>query len=152
MNSIFIVAHAPLAHALRQCALHVFPDAEPWIGALDVQPNVAPEETMGSARIILAQHLGRTPRSQVLVLTDLFGATPCNVAQQLVDGVRTRLVAGVNLPMLLRALTYRHEPLDAQVQRAIAGGTAGVMQVAVAAPQNQVRRAFSDQDIRDHQQ
>jgi PTS system ascorbate-specific IIA component len=49
-------------------------------------------------------------------------------------------------------VTYRHEPLDAQVQRAIAGGTAGVMQVAVAAPLNQVRRKYSDQDIRDHQQ
>jgi mannose PTS system EIIA component len=61
-------------------------------------------------------------------------------------------VAGVNLPMLLRAVTYRHEPLDVLVQRAIAGGTAGVMQVAVAAPQNQAKRKHSDQEIRDHQQ
>ena len=152
MNSILIVAHAPLANALRQCALHVFPDADPWVAALDVLPNVSPEETLGAGRILLAQQLGRGPRSQVLVLTDVFGATPCNVAQQLVDGVRSRLVAGVNLQMLLRAVTYRHEPLEAQVQRAIAGGTAGVMQVAVAAPQNQVRRTYSDQDIRDHQQ
>ena len=153
MNSILLVAHAPLAHALRECALHVFPDADAWVTALDVLPNVPPEETLGAARIILAQQLGRAPRAQVLVLTDVFGATPCNVAQQLVDGVRSRLVAGVNLPMLLRAVSYRHEPLEAQVQRAIAGGTAGVMQVAVAAPpQNQARRKHSDQDIRDHQQ
>lgn len=152
MNSIFLIAHSPLAHALRQCALHVFPETEDCVSALDVLPNVSPEESLGAARIILAQQLARAPRAQVLVLTDVFGATPCNVAQQLVDGVRSRLVAGVNLPMLLRAVTYRHEPLDAQVQRAIAGGTAGVMQVAVAAPQNQVRRKYSDQDIRDHQQ
>ncbi|MBN8749719.1 PTS system fructose IIA component [Xylophilus ampelinus] len=152
MNSILLIAHSPLAHALRQCALHVFPEAEDCVGALDVLPNVSPEETLGAARIILAQQLGRAPRAQVLVLTDVFGATPCNVAQQLVDGARSRLVAGVNLPMLLRAVTYRHEPLEAQVQRAIAGGTAGIMQVAVAAPQNQVRRKYSDQDIRDHQQ
>ena len=66
-----------------------------------------------------------TPRSQVLVLADVFGATPCNVAQRLVDGVRSRLVAGVNVPMLLRALCYRNEPLDALVQRAVTGGTAG---------------------------
>lgn len=151
MNSILIIAHSPFAHALRQCALHVFPDCEQVIVALDVLPNVSPEETLAAARITLDQQL-RAPRSQVLVLADVFGATPCNVAQKLVDGVRSRLVAGVNLPMLLRAVTYRHEPLDAQVQRAIAGGTAGVMQVAVAAPQNQVRRKYSDQDIRDHQQ
>jgi len=151
MNSILIIAHAPFAHAMRQCALHVFPDCEQAIAALDVLPNVSPEETLAAARITLAQQL-HAPRSQVLVLADVFGATPCNVAQKLVDGVRSRLVAGVNLPMLLRAVTYRHEPLDTLVQRALAGGTAGVMQVAVAAPQNQAKRKHSDQEIRDHQQ
>ncbi|WP_019657668.1 PTS sugar transporter subunit IIA [Variovorax atrisoli] len=151
MNSILIIAHAPFAHAMRQCALHVFPDCEQVIAALDVLSNVSPEETLAAARITLAQQL-RAPRSQVLVLADVFGATPCNVAQKLVDGVRSRLVAGVNLPMLLRAVTYRHEPLETLVQRALAGGTAGVMQVAVAAPQNQAKRKYSDQEIRDHQQ
>ncbi|MDO9382773.1 MAG: PTS fructose transporter subunit IIA [Hyphomicrobiaceae bacterium] len=151
MNSILIIAHSPFAHALRQCALHVFPDCEQAIVALDVLPNVSPEETLAAARITLDQQL-RAPRSQVLVLADVFGATPCNVAQKLVDGVRSRLVAGVNLPMLLRAVTYRHEPLETLVQRALAGGTAGVMQVAVAAPQNQAKRKHSDQEIRDHQQ
>jgi len=151
MNSILIIAHAPFAHAMRQCALHVFPDCEQVIAALDVLPNVSPEETLAAARITLAQQL-RAPRSQVLVLADVFGATPCNVAQKLVDGVRSRLVAGVNLPMLLRAVTYRHEPLETLVQRALAGGTAGVMQVAAAAPQNQAKRKHSDQEIRDHQQ
>ena len=151
MNSILIIAHSPFAHALRQCALHVFPDCEQAIVALDVLPNVSPEETLAAARITLDQQL-RAPRSQVLVLADVFGATPCNVAQKLVDGVRSRLVAGVNLPMLLRAVTYRHEALETLVQRALAGGTAGVMQVAVAAPQNQAKRKHSDQEIRDHQQ
>ncbi len=151
MNSIFIIAHSPLAQALRQCALHVFPDCDNVIVALDVLPNVSPEETLGAGRITLTQMLN-PPLSQVLVLADVFGATPCNVAQKLVDGVRSRLVAGVNLPMLLRAVTYRHETLDALVQRALTGGTAGVMQVAVSAPQNQARRKPSDQDLRDHQQ
>ncbi|MET3497249.1 PTS sugar transporter subunit IIA [Variovorax boronicumulans] len=151
MNSILIIAHSPFAQALRQCALHVFPDCEQAVVALDVLPNVSPEETLAAARITLQQQL-HAPRSQVLVLADVFGATPCNVAQKLVDGVHSRLVAGVNLPMLLRAVTYRHEPLDTLVQRAIAGGTAGVMQVAVAAPQNQAKRKHSDQEIRDHQQ
>jgi len=152
MNSLLIIAHAPLAHALRQCALHVFPDNEADIVGIDVQPNVSPDETLGAARIALAQLLHRSPTSRVLVLADVFGATPCNVAQKLIDGKRSRLVAGVNLPMLLRAMTYRHESLEAQVQRAIAGGTSGVMQVAVAAPQNQARRKHSEQEIRDHQQ
>ena len=85
-------------------------------------------------------------------MTDVFGATPCNVAQRLVDGVHTRLVTGINLPMLLRAVSYRSEPLDSVVSRAVVGGTQGVMQVAISAPQNQNRRNRHDQDTYDHQQ
>ncbi len=151
MNKILIIAHAPLAHALRQCALHVFPDCEPYVGAVDVQPNVSPDETLGSARIMLAQLGGGADVKGVLVLTDIFGATPCNVAQKLVDGLKSKLITGVNLPMLLRSVSYRHESLDALVTRAVAGGTQGVMQVAITAPQNQARRK-NDQDKYDHQQ
>lgn len=148
MNTgIFIIAHAPLANALRQCVLHVFPDAAASVAVFDVQPNMPTDETLQGARTMMAL-LGRP---QTLVLTDLFGATPCNVAQKLVDGVNSRLIAGVNLPMLLRAITYRNESLDALVMRTLAGGTQGVMQVAVTAPQNQ-RRKIHDQDHYDHQQ
>lgn len=148
MNGILLIAHAPLASALRQCALHVFPDAQDAIAALDVLPNVPPEETLAQASLMLKQ----MDCPQTLVITDVFGATPCNVAQRLVDGVRSKLVTGVNLPMLLRTVSYRHESLDALISRAIIGATQGVMQVAVTAPQNQARRATHDQDHRDHQQ
>src|ERR1044072_1415806 len=151
MNAILLIAHAPLANALRQCALHVFPDCGTAVVAIDVQPNLSPEETLGSARIALEQ-LGRQPQVKgVLVLTDIFGATPSNVAQKLVDGVSSRLITGVNLPMLLRAVTYRHEPLETLVSRAVVGGTQGVMQVAITAPQNQPRRNH-DQEEHYHQQ
>ncbi len=151
MNAILIIAHTPLAHALRSCALHVFPDCGPHVMAIDVQPNLPPEETLATARIALAQ-LAQPPHVRgVLVLADIFGATPSNVAQKLVDGEKSRLITGVNLPMLLRSVSYRHEPLDALVSRAVIGGTQGVMQVAVTAPQNQPRRN-NDQDHHDHQQ
>ena len=152
MNAILLIAHAPLANALRQCALHVFPDCEALVAAIDVQPNLSPDETLATARIALEQ-LARLPQVKgVLVLTDIFGATPSNVAQKLVDGVRSRLITGVNLPMLLRSVSYRHEPLEALVSRAVIGGTQGVMQVAVTAPQNQPRRNNNDQENHDHQQ
>ena len=60
-----------------------------------------------------------------LILTDVFGATPCNVAQRLADGVQVKVVAGVNVPMLWRTLCYADEPLDALVARALAGAHAG---------------------------
>ena len=147
MNGIFIIAHAPLAAALRQCVLHVFPDSAAGVVALDVQAQMPPEETLAQARIMLEQ-LG-TP--DTLVLVDVFGATPCNVAQKLVDGVHTKLITGVNLPMLLRTVSYLHEPVDALVARALVGATQGVMQVAVTAPQNQTRKS-NDQDQHEHQQ
>ncbi|MEO5661422.1 MAG: PTS fructose transporter subunit IIA [Polaromonas sp.] len=147
MNGIFIIAHAPLASAFLQCVRHVFPDNAVGVAACDVEPNMPPEETLLHARRLLTQ-LG-TP--QTLVLTDVFGATPCNVAQQLADGVSTKLITGMNLPMLLRAVCYRNEPLDALVARALAGASQGVMQVAVTAPQNQNLRK-NDQDPDDHQQ
>jgi mannose PTS system EIIA component len=151
MNGILIIAHAPLAHALRSCAVHVFPECEAELAAIDVQPNLPPEETLATARIAMEQ-LTRSGRNKgVLVLTDMFGATPSNVAQKLVDGVNSRLITGVNLPMLLRAVSYRHEPLEALVSRAVVGGTQGVMQVAVTAPQNQPRRP-NDNEHDDHQQ
>lgn len=144
---LLIIAHAPLASALRQSVLHVFPDDARHVVALDIDSNQPAEQLILAAQSAM-QSL-ETPST--LVLTDVFGATPCNVAQRLVDGVNTRLIAGVNLPMLLRAMTYRSEPISALVARAMTGGVQGIMQVATAAPQNQARKAH-DQDPGDHQQ
>lgn len=148
MNTgILIIAHAPLASALRACVLHVFPDAAGGVLALDVAPEAPPQASQAQALELLAQL--DTP--QTLVLTDIFGATPCNVAQKVVDGVRARLVAGVNLPMLLRTVNYRHEALDILVARAQAGGAQGIMQVAVTAPQNQARTHHDHSQHHHHQ-
>lgn len=124
-NAVLLIAHAPLASALREAALHVFPDAAADIAALDVQAGAAPEDTLAQAHAAQAQ-LGGRP---LLVLADCFGATPCNVAQRLLTDERMRLLAGVNLPMLLRALTYRAEPLADMAQRALDGGMRGVVVV-----------------------
>ena len=147
MNGIFIIAHAPLASALRQCALHVFPDCAAGLVAMDVQPNTSPEETLAQARDLFGQ-LGT---SHALVMVDVFGATPCNVAQKLVDGIPSKLLTGVNLPMLLRTVCYRHEPIDALVARALAGATQGVMQVSTIAPQNQAKRKHDPNDNENQQ-
>lgn len=148
MNTgILIIAHAPLASALRDCVLHVYPEASSGVLALDVQPNDSTETT----RVATIALLEQLQAPNTLVLTDVFGATPCNVAQKVVDGVHSKLVAGVNLPMLLRTVNYRHEPLDVLVARALTGGAQCIMQVAVTAPQNQTRKPH-DQNHNDHQQ
>lgn len=62
MNGIFIIAHAPLASALRQCVLHVFPDAGNALVALDVQADMAPEQTLEQARGLMRGSSGRRRR------------------------------------------------------------------------------------------
>lgn len=132
MNTrILLITHAPLAQALRACALHVFADSADYVLALDVPADESPEVSLARARALLGE--GAEP---VLVLTDVLGATPCNVAQRLVAGRTAQLVAGVNLPMLLRAVCYRGETLETVAARAVAGGTQGVVIVGAAPLQN----------------
>lgn len=148
-NCIFIIAHAPLASALRDCAMHVYPECAHSVIALDVQAHAQPEDTLALAK----QSLANAAQGSLLVLTDIFGATPANVAQKLVAGQNAKLIAGVNLPMLYRAVCYRHEPLDALAARALTGGTQGVMQVAITAPQLQKQNQTKhDQNQHHHQQ
>ena len=132
MAGLLLIAHAPLASALQAVALHAFADSGVPLQALDVQPDASPEDLEAQARALL-QRLGA---EEVLVLTDVFGATPGNVAQRLVDAQRVRVIAGVNVPMLWRALCYASEPLEALAARALAGAVQGVLQLPM--PQNPV--------------
>ena len=153
MNTrILLLTHAPLAQALRECALHVFADSAGEVLALDVPATEPPEESLQRALQLLDERGGLD--LPTLVLTDMFGATPCNVAQRLVTKIPGKLVAGVNLPMLMRSICYRGEALEALAARALVGGGQGVMQVGVSTPLNQSLRPSSsnDQDQYHHQQ
>ena len=125
---ILLIAHAPLANALRDCALHVFPDCAQAIIASDVPPDEPPEQTLANAKELMMGHAAQ----DTLILTDVLGATPANVAQRLVDDVQSHLIAGVNLPMLLRTVCYRHEDVHALAKRAVDGGAQGVVQVEIS--------------------
>ncbi|MEY4748233.1 MAG: hypothetical protein RIQ60_447 [Pseudomonadota bacterium] len=74
---------------------------------------------------------------ETLVLTDVFGATPANAAQRLADGVNVRMLCGINVPMLWRALNYAALPLADLVERSISGASAGVVSINSTRPQNQ---------------
>lgn len=156
MAGLFIIAHAPLASALKAAAGHAFPEAAARIEALDVTPHLMPEEIEAQARILLERALCVPGRREALILTDVFGATPNNVAQRLADGVRVKIVTGANVPMLWRTINYAHEPLDLLVARALAGATQGVMQVAPTRPQSQAQKvgggADNDLNTDQHQQ
>jgi PTS system ascorbate-specific IIA component len=150
MPGMLIIAHAPLASALKAVAEHTFPDCGTQLAALDVVPDTPLEEVEAKARELLA----RVRNPQALILTDVFGATPANVAQRIADDpTQVKVIAGVNVPMLWRTLCYSEPSLDAMVARAVAGATQGVMQVASSRPQNQtVKPGVHGQDQRHDQQ
>jgi mannose/fructose-specific phosphotransferase system component IIA len=114
------------AQALKACAMHVYPECANEVLALDVQADDTTEQSMQAAQQLWAG----VPDGDVLVLTDVLGATPANVAQQWARDRKAKIVAGVNLPMLLRSVCYRHEPLEVLLQRAMTGGALGVVEIS----------------------
>lgn len=145
MVRLILVAHAPLARALGDVAAHAFPEATNTLGVVDVEPS----EGLDAVERRLRDLLGQEPGADALLLVDVFGATPCNAALKVADGVHVRVVCGVNVPMLWRALCYATEPLDRLVVRAVDGATQGVLQLSAARRQNQgpnLHGAKRDQD------
>ncbi len=122
MPGLLLIAHAPLATALKAVAEHTFPHCASQLTALDVSPDMSVEDVEQAARALL---LG-AGHAEALILTDVFGATPCNAAHRL-QGATVRVVSGVNVPMLWRSLCYVNEPLEALIVRALQGGAAGIM-------------------------
>ena len=145
MARLLVIAHAPLASALHRVAQHTFPECAPSLSVLDVTPDMTPEAVQAQAAQLLEPH------GETLILADVFGATPCNAAQRLADGVHVRVVAGVNVPMLWRTLCYAQEPIEALVERALAGASQGVLQVGPTRPQQQARGA-DDADAKSDRQ
>ena len=148
MARILIVAHAPLASALLQVARHVFPECGSGLGAVDVLPAATGPEVQALVQAALDEQLG----GEVLILADVFGATPCNAALAVADGARSRVVAGVNVPMLWRTLCYQDSPLDDLVDRAVAGAGQGVMHVTVPKRQHQPAANPAHDQVQHHHQ
>lgn len=147
MTRLLLVAHAPLASALKAVALHAYPECGQALGVLDVDPGESPERLETRLRELIGDE-------ETLVLTDVFGATPCNAAMRLADGCRVKVIAGLNVPMLWRCLCYADQTLASLASLAVGGGSQGIVQLATARPQNQAAPAVSVDDlhIRHHSQ
>ncbi len=136
--AVLIIAHAPLATALVECAQHVYacaPESLTSLAAIDILPNADVAKEVAAARVQIS---GLERGRGVLVLTDLFGASPANIAAQLAAPGSVDVVTGVNLPMLLRSLCYCDQMTLADLsEKALIGGASGVMKLAATPPQNQ---------------
>jgi PTS system ascorbate-specific IIA component len=121
---ILIISHGTLGDALIHAASHVLGTRPQAVRHLGVAVDDDPEGVLPRARELLKE---LDSGQGVLVLSDIYGATPGNIALRLLERGRVAGVAGVNLPMLVRALTYRNEPLAAVVDKALSGGREGVV-------------------------
>jgi PTS system mannose-specific IIA component len=133
MVGILIIAHGTLGESLIHCASHVMGSRPPHLTQIGVSIQDDPQLVLPQA-IKLVRSLDQG--NGVLILTDVYGATPSNITGRLLIPGKVEGVAGVNLPMLVRALTYRTEPLRTVIAKAISGGIEGVMQMPMAQMKN----------------
>jgi PTS system ascorbate-specific IIA component len=124
MIGLFLITHTTYGESLIQCACHVLNKRPPQIAQLGVSAQDDPLDALPLARSML--ELVDTGEG-VLLLTDIYGASPSNIAEKLLRPGKVEGVAGVNLPMLLRALTYREKGMEILITRAVAGGRDGVL-------------------------
>ena len=130
MIGILIVSHGTFGESLIHSASHVLGKRPLFLRQLGITVHDEPDAILPVAEDLirfLDQGQG------VLVLTDIYGATPSNIAVKLLQRDRVEGLAGVNLPMLIRALTYRDSPLDTLIGKALSGGTEGVTRMPQAA-------------------
>lgn len=121
MVGILLITHNALGDSLLDCVGHVLGGAPPHVASLSVLADDDPQQKEEEARALVRS---LDQGEGVLVLTDLFGSTPSNISSRLCkrDETRLRGIAGVNLPMLLRAVAYRNRPLAELAELTLEGG------------------------------
>ncbi|MBK8322283.1 MAG: PTS sugar transporter subunit IIA [Betaproteobacteria bacterium] len=126
MIGILIVSHGAFGESLIHSASHVLGKRPLYVRQVGITVHDDPDSLIPVAE----DHIRFIDRGAgVLVLTDIYGATPSNVASRVLKPGRVEGLAGVNLPMLIRALTYREEPLETVMAKALSGGTEGVIRM-----------------------
>lgn len=137
MIGILIIAHGSLGDSLMQCVSHVFGKPPLRLQQLGISVSDEPARVVAQVRELIAE---LDDGSGVLVLTDMYGATPSNIACHLVEPGRVECVSGVNMPMLVRAITYRDDPLALVAEKALSGGHDGIVHVTMEACDVTTRR------------
>ncbi len=126
MIGLLIVAHGTLGESLIHCASHVMGKRPLYLRQLGVTIHDEPDAILPQGRD-LVRFLDQG--DGVLILTDIFGATPSNIACKLLEPGRVQGVSGVNLPMLIKALSYREQPMEVLIEKALAGANEGIVRM-----------------------
>lgn len=123
---LLIISHSGIGPALLGTTSHMLNGCPMEARLLTASRESEPEDLMASA-LELVELLDNG--DGVLVLTDLYGSTPSNIAKRLGEHHKVRIISGMNLPMLVRVLNYAPLDLDALAQKAVSGGRDGIFMV-----------------------
>jgi mannose PTS system EIIA component len=126
MIGILLITHAPLGQAFVDTVSHMFSGKQERIEVIDVQADQDPVEVNALAIEAIARI---DDGSGVLVMTDVMGGTPSNCCHMLTVAGHVEVIAGISLPMLLRAITYRENDLNTVVEKAISGARNGAVKI-----------------------
>lgn len=124
MIGVLLITHGTLGEALVQCVSHVMNRRPAQLMQLGISGQDDPLDALPVARRLVELV---DSGSGVLILTDILGATPANTAAKLLEPGRIEGVTGVNVPMLLRVITYRERSIEVLVKKAVAGACEGVV-------------------------
>ncbi len=126
MVGILLMTHAPLGQAFISAVAHVFRGPTERFEAIDVTAD----QDLSQVNCLAKEAIKRLDEGDgVLVITDIKGGTPSNCCNSLHDAGHVEVIAGISLPMLLRAITYRRDTLDVVVEMALAGAQNGAVRV-----------------------
>ena len=124
MIGLLILAEKKLGTGLVDAVVHTLGSRPPQLEATELEYTGTPEQIDA----LLRQGLRKVDQGDgALILADVYGATHTNVACRLLVRGRIELITGVNLPMLLRALNYRHLKMDDLIDKALSGGSGGII-------------------------
>ena len=126
MIGVLIIAHDALGQSVVDAVTHVLGGRPPQFAVFPVAAGDDPLALLPKARAAVA---ALDSGEGVAILSDLYGATPCNLAVKLADRGHVEVITGVNLPMLVRTFTYRTKGMETLVKKAISGGCEGVLHV-----------------------
>ena len=124
MIGILIIAHGNLGESLIHCVSHVLGKIPPQLLYFAVATDIDPADLLPQTMQLVDK---LNTGAGVIILSDMYGATPCNLVTKLLSPNHVEGVAGVNLPMLVRVLNYRDKPLKTCVDKALSGGRDGVV-------------------------
>ena len=127
MVSIVVIAHSEIANSFAYCVEHILAKRIDSLHILAVKKTEDSESVFGRAKELIEK---LHPEDGVLILCDLFGATPCNIAQRLVIKNKVELVTGLNLPMLIRAISYAGSDLQTVIAKSLEGANTGIIHIS----------------------